>query len=78
MTTGRGEGTKGSPERRHADLMRDMLAMLCLGLDCRRIATYSSYTDVTHPHVVPRTLDLSPGHPHVGHRFIPRRLPQGR
>ena len=67
----------GSPGHRHADTRRDSLITLCPAPEGRKIATYSSYTDVTRPHVVPGHPDLSPGHPHVDHRFVPRRLPQG-
>jgi len=64
-------GSKRPPSRRHGGrrggretdtprLCRDPAAVLCPGLDRRKIPTYSSYTDVTRPHVVPRTLRLIP------------------
>ena len=56
-----GRDAEGLPEERHADVVRDSLIMLCPGRDRRKIPTYSSYTDVTHPHVV-----------HRAHRLIPR------
>ena len=74
---GRTPAAERPPERRHADRMRDTLIMLCLELDRRKIPICSSYTNVTHPHVVTEFVDLSPGHPHVDHRFVPRWLLQG-
>lgn len=69
-----GSGT--TTPARHADGGRGRRSLLCPELDRRRIPTYSSYTDVSYPYVVPRTSGLipksSPGHPHLGHRFVPR------
>lgn len=78
---GANRGEHGPPERRHADFKRNMLTMLCLDRDRRKIATYSSYTDVTHPHIVHSTstypqvihtltTGLSPGGFHKGPRTI--------
>ena len=52
--------SKALPESRHADVRPDMLIVLYLEPDRRKIPTFSSYTDVTHPHVVPSTRGLIP------------------